>query len=125
MYSKQIMDEFYNTDNFGALRGANGVGKITCEEGDEIIKIYISVEGDKIVHAEYQTFGGVVAVALTSFANKFISGKTLAQAYKININDIISMAGEIPEGRMYLAHAVIACVRMAVESVGKKSKIED
>lgn len=125
MYSKQIMEEFYNTDNFGALRGANGVGKITCEEGDEIIKIYIAVDGNKITQAEYQTFGGVVAIALTSFANKFILGKTLTEASKITLNDIVSMAGEIPENRMYLAHAVVACARMAVENVGKKSKAED
>ena len=77
MYSNQIMEEFYNPTNFGVIRGASGVGKVVCEEGDEILKIYIVVENDKIVQAEYQTFGGVVAIALTSFANKFILGKSI------------------------------------------------
>lgn len=125
MYTNQIMEEFYNTQNFGALRGASGVGKVVCEEGDEIIKIFIIVDGDKIVEAEYQTFGGVVAIALTSFANKFILGKSIATAKKINIGDIVSMAGEIPENRMYLAHAVVACARMAIENIGKKGNKED
>lgn len=126
MYTNQIMEEFYNTQNFGALRGASGVGKVVCEEGDEIIKIFIIVKDDKIVEAEYQTFGGVVAIALTSFANKFILGKSVSIAKKINVNDIISMAGEIPENRMYLAHAVVASARMAIENVGKKgNKDED
>ena len=48
MYSNQIMEEFYNPTNFGVIRGASGVGKVVCEEGDEILKIYIVVENDKI-----------------------------------------------------------------------------
>lgn len=126
MYSEKIMEEFYNTENFGALRGASGVGKVVCEEGDEIIKIFIIVKDDKIVEAEYQTFGGVVAIALSSFANKFILNKSIAQAKKITVADIAQMAGEIPENRMYLAHAVVAAARMAIENIGKKSgKDED
>lgn len=126
MYSNQIMEEFYNPTHFGVIRGASGVGKIVCEEGDEIIKIFIVVDNGTVVDAEYQTFGGVVAIALTSFANKFLIGKSINSAKKISISDIISMAGEIPENRMYLAHAVVACARMAIENIDKKGpKDED
>ncbi|MBE5756102.1 MAG: iron-sulfur cluster assembly scaffold protein, partial [Clostridiales bacterium] len=59
MYSNAIMNEFYNPKNFGVIRGANGVGKVVCDIGNEIIKIFITVEGDKITAAEFQTFGGV------------------------------------------------------------------
>ena len=41
MYSNAIMNEFYNPANFGVIRGANGVGKVVCEQGNEIIKIFI------------------------------------------------------------------------------------
>ncbi len=122
MYSNQIMEEFYNTECYGNMRGASGVGKVVCSEGDEIIKIFIVVEKNTITQAEFQTFGGVVAIALTSFANKFILNKSIDSAKKITINDILKMAGEIPENRMYLAHAVVAAARMAIENIGKKSK---
>lgn len=126
MYTNEIMEEFYNTENFGALRGASGVGKVVCEEGDEIIKIFIIVKDNKIVEAEYQTFGGVVAIALSSFANKLILGKSINEAKKITVNDIISMAGEIPENRMYLAHAAVAAARLALDNIDKKgNKDED
>lgn len=120
MYSNQIMEEFYNTSSYGNMRGASGVGKVVCSEGDEIIKIFIVVKNDTIVEAEYQTFGGVVAIALTSFANKFILGKTVSAARKISVADIVAMAGEIPENRMYLAHAVVASARLAIDNIGKK-----
>ena len=122
MYSNQIMEEFYNTECYGNMRGASGVGKVVCSEGDEIIKIFIVVEKGIITQAEFQTFGGVVAIALTSFANRFILNKQVDVARKIVVNDILKMAGEIPDNRMYLAHAVVACARMAIDNIGKKSK---
>lgn len=122
MYSEKIMEEFYNTECYGNMRGASGVGKVVCSEGDEIIKIFIVVEKGVITQAEFQTFGGVVAIALTSFANRFILNKNVDTARKIVVNDILKMAGEIPENRMYLAHAVVACARMAIDNIGKKSK---
>jgi NifU-like protein involved in Fe-S cluster formation len=122
MYSIQIMEEFLNTDCYGNMRGASGVGKVVCSEGDEIIKIFIVVEKGVITQAEFQTFGGVVAIALTSFATKFILNKDADKAKKIVVGDIVKMAGEIPENRMYLAHAVVAAARLAVENIGKKSK---
>ena len=122
MYSNQIMEEFYNTECYGNMRGASGVGKVVCSEGDEIIKIFIVVEKGVITQAEFQTFGGVVAIALTSFANRFILNKSVDTARKIVVGDIVKMAGEIPENRMYLAHAVVAAARLAIDNIGKKSK---
>ena len=122
MYSIQIMEEFFNTECYGNMRGASGVGKVVCSEGDEIIKIFIVVEKGVITQAEFQTFGGVVAIALTSFANRFILNKSVDAARKIVVGDIVKMAGEIPENRMYLAHAVVAAARLAIDNIGKKSK---
>ena len=122
MYSNQIMEEFYNKECYGNMRGASGVGKVVCSEGDEIIKIFIVVEKGVITQAEFQTFGGVVAIALTSFANRFILNKEVDKARKITVNDILKMAGEVPENRMYLAHAVVAAARLAIDNIGKKSK---
>lgn len=125
MYSNAIMNEFYNTENFGVIRGANGVGKVVCDIGNEIIKIFITVEGDKITAAEYQTYGGVVAIALTSFANNLMIGKTLKEAAKISPADLLKLAEEVPENRTYLLHAVANCVHLAVESVSKKGKKDE
>lgn len=125
MYSVQIMEEFFNTECYGNMRGASGVGKVSCSEGDEIIKIFIVEEKGVITQAEFQTFGGVVAIALTSFANRFILGKPVDKAKKISVADIVAMAGEVPENRMYLAHAVVASARLAIENIGKKGNKED
>ena len=121
MYSEKIMNEFYNPQNYGVIKGAHGVGKVVSDIGSEIIKIYISVDGNKIVDAQFQTFGGVVAIACTSFATSLMIGKTLAEVSKLNANDILALAGDVPESKMYVVQAVVNAVHGAVENYSNKN----
>ena len=121
MYSEKIMNEFYNPQNYGVIKGANGVGKVVSDIGSEIIKIYISVENKKVVDAQFQTFGGVVAIACTSFAVALMKGKTLDEIKKLNINSIFELAGEVPESKMYIVQAVVNAMHGAVDNYLNKN----
>ncbi len=126
MYSEKIMEEFYNPTNYGVIKGASGVGKIVSDVGSEIIKIYIKVEDEKVVEAQFQTYGGVVAIAMTSIATNMMIGKSVSACEKFDTNALLQVAGEIPENKMYLAQAVVLAVRDAVADYrDKKSKNED
>ena len=72
MYSEKIIEEFNNPQNFGVIKGASGVGKVVCDIGNEIIKFFATAENKKIVDVQFQTFGGIVAIALSSFATKIM-----------------------------------------------------
>lgn len=121
MYSEKIMNEFYNPQNFGVIKGAHGVGKVVSDIGSEIIKIFITVENNKIVDAEFQTFGGVVAIACTSFGTALIKGKTLDEVKKLNASHILEMAGEVPENKMYIVQAVVNAMHGAVNNYLNKN----
>ena len=125
MYSNVIMEEFYNPQNYGVIKGASGVGKVTSDVGSEIIKIFIKVEDEKIVDAEFQTFGGVVAIALSSFATKLMIGKTLKQVRGITAASLLEVAGEVPENKMYVVQAVVSSIHASVDSFYNKSAKED
>ena len=125
MYSNVIMEEFYNPQNYGVIKGASGVGKVTSDVGSEIIKIFIKVEDEKIVDAEFQTFGGVVAIALSSFATKLMIGKTLKQVRSITAASLLEVAGEVPENKMYVVQAVVSSIHASVDSFYNKSAKND
>ena len=125
MYSSRIMEEFYNPQNYGVIKGASGVGKVTSDVGSEIIKIFIKVEKDTIVDAEFQTFGGVVAIACSSIATTLMIGKTLRQIRNITANSILEIAGEVPENKMYIVQAVVSAVYASVDSYFNKSAKND
>ncbi len=125
MYSNKIMEEFYNPENYGVIKGASGVGKVVSDVGSEIIKIYIKVEGDKVTEAQYQTYGGVVAIACTNIATKLIMGKSLSAISRMNENNILEITGEIPENKMYVVTLVVNAMHAAVESYYNKSAKDD
>lgn len=125
MYSEKIMEEFYNPKNFGVIKGANGVGKVTSDIGSEIIKIFISVEDNKIKDAEFQTFGGVVAIACSSIATTLMIGKSLNVVQKITVGDILEKIGDIPDHKMYIVQAVVNAIHASVDSYYNKSAKED
>ena len=125
MYSNKIMEEFYNPQNYGVIKGASGVGKVTSDVGSEIIKIFIKVEDDKIIDAQFQTFGGVVAIACSSIATTLMVGKTLRQVRNITTNTILEIVGEVPETKMYIVQAVVSAIYGSVDSYFNKSAKND
>ena len=125
MYSNVIMEEFYNPQNYGVIKGASGVGKVTSDIGSEIIKIFIKVEKETIADAQFQTFGGVVAIACSSFATKLMIGKSLKQVRNITAASLLEVAGEIPENKMYVVQAVVSAIHASVDSFYNKSAKED
>ena len=120
MYNERIMNEFYNVEKYDVIKGASGVGKITCDIGSEIIKIYIKVEDEKIVEAKFQTFGGVVAIAATSVATNLIEGMTIGQAKKVNASRIQEFLGDVPENKSYILPLVASAVLGAIENFENK-----
>lgn len=113
MYSERLMEEFFNPDNFGVIKGASGVGKVVSDVGSEIIKIYIMVEEGKVTEATYQAFGGPVLIACANVAVKQIVGKEVKSLAKFQASDITSVVGEIPEDKQYLLQAVVSAVKGA------------
>lgn len=122
MYSEQLMEEFLNPKNYGVIKGASSVGKTVSDVAGEIIKIFMKVEDNRIVDCKFQTFGGVVAIALTSFATNMMLGRTILGAKRIMAEDLIEAAGGVPEEKKYLAQMVIDTIDRAMEKYEDKEK---
>lgn len=122
MYSEQLMEEFLNPKNYGVIKGASSVGKTVSDVAGEIIKIFIKVEDNRVVDSKFQTFGGVVAIALTSFATNMMIGRTILGAKRIMAEDLIEAAGGVPEDKKYLAQLVIDTIDRAMEKYEAKEE---
>lgn len=123
-YNEKIMNEFYNPQNVGVIRGADVKGKSVAQDTREILKIYIQVENNVIKNANFQAFGGVVAIAATSVATRLMLNKTVEDAGKITAEDIFKELGDVPESKKYLIGLAIKTVQDAVSNYSKKIKGE-
>ncbi len=121
MYTEKVMNEFYDPQNYGIIKSADGVGKIKSPVGGEIIKIYIKVENNTVVDAQFQTFGGVVAIAASSIATKLMTGKALSTVEKYTATNIYDILGDIPENKMYIVQNVVNAMHASIENYKRKT----
>ena len=52
-YNEKVLNEFFNPQNVGVIKGASGKGKIVSPTDREIMKIYITVEDEVITNAMF------------------------------------------------------------------------
>lgn len=115
IYSEKVKDHFMKPRNF--LFGDEGqfdfdavgtVGNPVC--GDQM-KMYIKVEGDKIVDVRWKTFGCASAIASTSALSEMVKGKTMDDALKIDAKAIDNYLGNLPKHKFHcsvLGHEALA-----------------
>lgn len=126
MYSDRIMEEFLNPKNSGVIKGASSVGKVVSDIGSEIIKFFIKVEDGRVTDCKFQTYGGVVAIALSSVATTLMIGKTILGIKRISSTDLVSaIGGEIPEDKKYLVTIVMTAIDKTIDNYENKTEIVD
>lgn len=115
IYSEKVKDHFMKPRNF--LFGDEGqfdfdavgtVGNPVC--GDQM-KMYIKVEGDKIIDVRWKTFGCASAIASTSALSEMVKGKTMDDALKIDAKAIDDYLGNLPKHKFHcsvLGHEALA-----------------
>lgn len=96
LYSKEVMKHFRNPKNIGSIKNADGVGKVGNIVCGDVMKFYIKVKNNKISDVKFQTFGCVVAIAVSSALTEIVKGKTLNYAMKMTNGDILKKLGKVP-----------------------------
>ena len=120
MYSQEILNEFYNPDNVGVIKGASAVGKVVSDVCGEIIKIFVSIEKDRIIDAKFQTYGCAASIAGTSFVTREIIGKTLSEVSKITSADVLAlMGGVLPEMKQYIPQLIVDTLHDMIDDYRK------
>lgn len=124
-YNEKVLEEFFNPQNVGVIKGASGKGKVVSQIDKEIVKLYIMVEGRKIAEATFQAFGCTATIACCSAATRLIKGKTLAEAEAVTAADIEKELGSLPSDKKHSAALAEQVIKAAVKNVGKKSAASD
>jgi len=96
LYSKEVMKHFKTPKNVGVIKNADGIGRVGNAACGDIMELYIKIKNDKIVDIKFQTFGCIVAIAVSSMLTEIVKGKTLEQAMKITNQDILKKAVKVP-----------------------------
>ena len=121
MYSKEVMDHFMNPRNVGEIPDADGVGIEGNPVCGDVMKLFIKVDGDRIVDAKFQTFGCGAAIAVSSMITEMVKGKSLDEALKISKEQVAEALGGLPPQKMHCSNLGADALKKAIEDYRQKA----
>lgn len=116
------MKYFKYPKNVGTIKNPDGIGRVGNMTCGDIMELYIKVKDNKIVDIKFQTFGCVVALAVSSMLTEIAKGKTLKEALKITNKDILKKSGPVPPIKIHCSFLAADALYEAIYDYLSKSK---
>jgi len=109
-----------NPRNMGEIEDADGVGEVGNPACGDVMKLFLKIEGDRIVDAKFKTFGCGAAIASSSMTTELIKGKTIDEALKLSNEAVAEALGGLPPAKQHCSVLAEDALRQALEDYKKK-----
>ena len=119
-YSEKVMDHFMNPRNVGEIDGADGVGEVGNPACGDMMRLYLKIEGGKVVDAKFRTFGCGAAIASSSMLTEMIKGKTIEEAQAISNQHVADALDGLPAVKIHCSVMAEQAVKSALDDYAKK-----
>lgn len=113
IYTGTVIDHAMNPRNLGSIDDADGFVAVRSRCG-ESMKMWIRVQEAKIVEVAFWTDGCGATVACGSMATELIKDKDVAEALRIDGQDICAALGGLPDGNYHCAELAASAIRAVV-----------
>ena len=123
MYSEKVMDHFTNPRNVGEIENADGVGQVGNAKCGDIMKMYLKIDGDKIIDVKFKTFGCGSAIASSSMATELIKGRTIEEVMKITNKAVAEALDGLPPVKMHCSVLAEQAIKAALYDYSQKNNI--
>jgi nitrogen fixation NifU-like protein len=110
MHNEKVMDHFTDPRNIGSIDDASCIGNAGNPADGDTVRLYLQIEGERIVDAKVKVFGCPTAIAAASVLTELIMGKTIDEALAVRNQDVSEALGGLPEAKLHcsvLAEAVL------------------
>ena len=93
-YSEKVLEHYERPKNVGSFNSADdniGTGLVGAPECGDVMKLQIKVDDETgiISDAKFKTFGCGSAIAASSLATDWITGKSISEAEKLSNVEIV------------------------------------
>lgn len=119
-YSAKVMDHFMNPRNVGEIESADGVGEVGNPACGDMMRLYLKIDGGKVVDAKFRTFGCGAAIASSSMLTEMIKGKTVEEARAISNQHVADALDGLPAVKIHCSVMAEQAVKSALDDYDKK-----
>ncbi|MDP6924977.1 MAG: Fe-S cluster assembly scaffold protein NifU [Candidatus Scalindua sp.] len=119
-YSEKVMDHFMEPRNMGDIKDADAVGTVGNPACGDVMRLYLKVEGNKIVEAKFKTFGCGAAIATSSMSTEMIVGKTLEEALEVTNEAVAEALDGLPPNKMHCSVLAQEAIEAAIKDYKEK-----
>lgn len=123
-YSEKVMDHFSNPRNVGEIENASGIGEVGNAKCGDIMKMYLKIEGEKIVDVKFKTFGCGAAIATSSMATDLIKGKTIQEALKLTNKAVMEALDGLPPVKVHCSILAEQAIKAAISDYYRRQGID-
>ncbi len=118
-YSKVVIHEYRNPNNFGVIDDPDGVGKIKGPCGDTM-KITLKIDRGKIKNAYFWTDGCGATIACGSMLTKMIIGESLENVINISSSKLIKSLERLPKENYHCSVLAVNTLKKAIKDYNNK-----
>jgi len=116
MYSDLVYEHFAKPRNVGVIENADGHARVASPVHNDLIELYIRVEGDRLADIKYRVHGCAAAIASSSMTSELAMGQTLDGAAAITPEGVADALHGLPENKVQCSVLAPEALRQAIQS---------
>jgi len=126
-YSKKVIDHYERPRNVGSMDSGNdnvGTGLVGAPECGDVMKLQIEVDNETgiISDAKFKTFGCGSAIAASSLATDWVTGKSIHEAEKLSNVEIVEELS-LPPVKIHCSVLAEDAIKAAIKDYQSKQGI--
>jgi len=114
-YSRKVISEYRNPNNFGAIEDPDAVGEVKGSCGDTM-KITLRIENGTIRNACFWTDGCGATIACGNMLTKMIRGKTPDEAAGVSNEKLIEVLDGLPKDHIHCSKLAVNALQKAIKN---------
>ena len=127
-YTDKVVDHFENPRNVGSLDKDSpdvGTGLVGAPECGDVMKLQIEVDNETgiISDAKFKTFGCGSAIAASSLATDWVTGKSIHEAEKLSNVEIVEELS-LPPVKIHCSVLAEDAIKAAIADYKSKNNME-
>ena len=120
-YSALVMDHFQRPRNAGAMEDANAVGDEHNPACGDVARLFLRIEGGRILRASFQARGCPASIAACSVATEMVQSKTIAEVEALSRQDVAGALGGLPPGKVHCSVLAADALHKAIQDYRRRS----